>query len=89
VPIDGYGCSNDAQGFLSAPSFDAVAITLPNADDHIDTSISLIYPRAPSSANKKEFDEFIGLRKLQTVIDDPAPAPRLGTSQGNRARRPV
>ncbi len=60
VPIEGYGFSNDAQGFLSAPSFDAAAITLPNANDHIDTSISLIYPRASSSADKEEFDRFIG-----------------------------
>jgi hypothetical protein len=63
VPIEGYGFSNDAQGFLRAPSFDAAAIALPNADDHIDTSISLIYPRAPSSADQKEFDEFMGTAK--------------------------
>jgi uncharacterized protein (DUF2141 family) len=60
VPLEGYGFSNDAQGFLSAPSFAAAAITLPNATDHIDTSISLIYPRVPSSADKEEFEEFMG-----------------------------
>jgi hypothetical protein len=60
VPVEGYGFSNDAQGFLSAPSFNAAAITLPPSDEIIDASISLIYPRAPSSADKEDFDQFMG-----------------------------
>src|SRR6185437_944374 len=36
MPTEGYGFSNDAHGFLgSAPSFDAAAITLGNADKEI------------------------------------------------------
>jgi uncharacterized protein (DUF2141 family) len=42
VPTEGYGFSNDARGFLSAPSFDAAAITIGNADASI--AISLTYP---------------------------------------------
>lgn len=60
VPVEGYGFSNDAQGFLSAPSFNAAAITLQPSDEIIDASISLIYPRAPSSADKEDFDQFMG-----------------------------
>ncbi len=60
VPIEGYGFSNDAQGLLGAPSFDATAITLQNADERVKASVSLIYPRAPSSADQKDFDRFMG-----------------------------
>lgn len=45
---EGYGFGNDARGFLSAPSFDAAAITIGNAD--VSTSITLIYPRSPYTA---------------------------------------
>jgi len=43
VPTEGYGFSNDAQGFLTAPSFDAAGLTLDAGDSAI--TISLIYPK--------------------------------------------
>jgi uncharacterized protein (DUF2141 family) len=48
VPTEGYGFSNDAQGLLTAPSFDAAAVTLDGADK--DITISLIYPKKTVSA---------------------------------------
>jgi uncharacterized protein (DUF2141 family) len=42
VPTEGYGFSKDARGFLSAPSFDAAAITIGDGDSSI--AISLTYP---------------------------------------------
>lgn len=60
VPIEGYGFSNDAQGLLGAPSFDAAAITLQSADERVSASVSLIYPRAASSQDQKDFDQFMG-----------------------------
>lgn len=64
VPVEGYGFSNNAQGFLSAPSFNAAAITLPPSDETIDASISLIYPRAFSSEDKKDYEQFMGSSKV-------------------------
>jgi uncharacterized protein (DUF2141 family) len=58
VPTEGYGFSNDAQGFLGAPSFDAAAVTIGEAD--VRTAISLIYPRASSAADNADYDWFIG-----------------------------
>jgi uncharacterized protein (DUF2141 family) len=52
VPTEGYGFSNDARGFLSAPSFDAAAITVGDADASID--ISLTYP--PPTSPDDEID---------------------------------
>ena len=55
VPTEGYGFSNNAQGFLSAPSFDAAAVTLHGTDKVV--AISLIYPKsaaAPSPAVIRE-----------------------------------
>jgi uncharacterized protein (DUF2141 family) len=60
VPLEGYGFSNDAQGFLSAPSFDAAAVTLKDPNESKTTSISLIYPRARSVEENDEFEQFIG-----------------------------
>jgi uncharacterized protein (DUF2141 family) len=60
VPIEGYGFSNDARGFLGAPSFDAAAITFLNADERINASISLIYPQAPSSEDQDDLDQLMG-----------------------------
>ncbi|HEY0524782.1 MAG TPA: DUF2141 domain-containing protein [Stellaceae bacterium] len=57
VPTEGYGFGNDAQGFLSAPSFDATAITIGDAD--LSASISLVYPRAPSSEETSDYDRLI------------------------------
>jgi uncharacterized protein (DUF2141 family)/ABC-type transporter MlaC component len=45
VPTEGYGFSNNAQGFLSAPSFDAAAVTLYGTDTVL--AISLNYRGAP------------------------------------------
>jgi uncharacterized protein (DUF2141 family) len=42
VPTEGYGFGNDAQGILRAPSFDAAAVTVGDAD--VSTSVTLIYP---------------------------------------------
>jgi uncharacterized protein (DUF2141 family) len=44
VPTEGYGFSNNAQGFLGAPSFAAAAVTLDGSDQSI--AVSLIYPKA-------------------------------------------
>ena len=60
VPVEGYGFSNDARGFLGAPSFDAAAIACQNADERINASISLIYPRAVSTEDQKDYDQFMG-----------------------------
>jgi len=43
VPAEGYGFSNDAQGLLAAPSFDAAGMTLDA--DYSEIRISLIYPK--------------------------------------------
>jgi uncharacterized protein (DUF2141 family) len=58
VPTEGYGFSNDARGFLSAPSFDASAITLGDADANI--AIALTYPPPLSSDDNAEFYQFFG-----------------------------
>lgn len=42
LPMEGYGFGNNAQGFLGAPSFDAAAINVENAD--VRAHIKLIYP---------------------------------------------
>jgi uncharacterized protein (DUF2141 family) len=42
VPTEGYAFSNNAQGLLGAPNFDAAAVVVDNADKAIE--ISLIYP---------------------------------------------
>lgn len=58
VTTEGYGFGNDAQGLLSAPSFEAAAITIGNAD--VSTSITLIYPGAPSVEDKSDYDRLTG-----------------------------
>ena len=58
MPTEGYGFSNDAQGFLGAPSFDAAAVTIGEVD--VRAAISLIYPRASSAADNADYDWFIG-----------------------------
>jgi uncharacterized protein (DUF2141 family) len=47
VPIEGYGFSNNAEGFLAAPSFDRAAVTLDTANTAI--SITLKYPGSHKS----------------------------------------
>ena len=58
VPTEGYGFSNEAQGFLSAPSFDAAAIAI--GSTNVSASITLIYPNLPSITDKSDFDLFVG-----------------------------
>ena len=41
IPLEGYGFSNNAHGFFSAPSFDAAAVTVGKGDTNI--SIALNY----------------------------------------------
>ena len=57
VPTEGYGFSNDARGFLGAPSFDAAAVILGQADRAI--SLSLVYPRMPSLQDQAELKGFL------------------------------
>jgi uncharacterized protein (DUF2141 family) len=52
VPIEGFGFSNDAHGFLSAPSFDAAAIEVGSIDRTI--SISLLYHHFPTAQDEAD-----------------------------------
>jgi uncharacterized protein (DUF2141 family) len=52
VPTEGYGFSNNAEGFLSSPPFDAAGVTLDGADDGI--AISLIYPKLRPTSDLPE-----------------------------------
>jgi uncharacterized protein (DUF2141 family) len=52
VPTEGYGFSNDAQGFLAAPSFAAAGLTLDAGDRAI--TISLIYPKTAQGPTPAE-----------------------------------
>ncbi|MDP2123112.1 MAG: DUF2141 domain-containing protein [Parvibaculum sp.] len=45
IPIEGYGFSNNAIGFLRAPSFDKAAVTVGEGD--VSISIALTYQVAP------------------------------------------
>jgi uncharacterized protein (DUF2141 family) len=47
MPTEGYGFSNNAMGFFSAPSFDGAAVTVGTHDMSI--SIALIYPGASAT----------------------------------------
>jgi len=58
APTEGYGFGNDARGFLSAPAFDAAAITIGDAD--VSASITLQYPRIPSVEDLRDFNRFMG-----------------------------
>jgi uncharacterized protein (DUF2141 family) len=49
VPTEGYGFSNNAEGFLGSPSFDAAGVSLDGADHSI--AISLIYPTLRSTSD--------------------------------------
>jgi uncharacterized protein (DUF2141 family) len=55
VPTEGYGFSNDAHGFLSAPSFDAAAVELGSVDKII--SIPLLYHRAPTAQDQADLNQ--------------------------------
>jgi uncharacterized protein (DUF2141 family) len=58
VPTEGYCFSNDAMGFLGAPSFDAAAVTLGEGDKKI--SMTLVYPRSHSLQDQAELRGFLG-----------------------------
>jgi len=58
IPTEGYGFSNDARGLLSAPSFDAAAVTIDSAD--VSIVISLSYPWAASREDTLEYNQFFG-----------------------------
>ena len=58
IPTEGYGFSNDARGFLSAPSFDAAAVTIGDADASI--VLSLTYPPASSDDDMELYQFFSG-----------------------------
>ena len=57
VPTEGFGFSNNAHGFLSAPSFDAAAIELGSLDENI--SISLLYHHPPTTQDQAELNELL------------------------------
>lgn len=44
IPIEGYGFSNDARGFMGPPSFDAAAIAVGGDDDLISIVVKTVYP---------------------------------------------
>jgi uncharacterized protein (DUF2141 family) len=46
VPTEGYCFSNNARGFLGAPSFEAATVTVGTAD--MSTAVALVYPSVPS-----------------------------------------
>jgi uncharacterized protein (DUF2141 family) len=52
VPTEGYGFSNNAEGFLGSPSFDAAGVVLDGAEDCV--AISLIYPKPRSTSGLPE-----------------------------------
>ncbi|HXQ50124.1 MAG TPA: DUF2141 domain-containing protein [Stellaceae bacterium] len=54
IPVEAYGFSNNAQGFMGAPSFDAAAVDVGSGDKSI--SITLIYPVLPSIQDKADLD---------------------------------
>jgi len=63
VPTEGYAFSNDARGFLSAPSFAAAAVTVGEGDACI--TLSLIYPAPVSDEEMSDFNSFIGSASAQ------------------------
>ncbi len=58
VPTEGYGFSNDARGFLSAPSFEAAALEVSDSD--VSTTVDLIYPTGLSDEDRSDYDRYIG-----------------------------
>ena len=44
IPIEGYGFSNDARGFMGPPSFDAAAITVGADDGVLSIVVKIAYP---------------------------------------------
>lgn len=58
VPTEGYCFSRDAQGVFSAPSFDAAALTIGDADVSVTTA--LVYPRTVSEDDNEDYQSFAG-----------------------------
>ncbi len=58
VPTEGYCFSRDAQGIFSAPSFDAAAISLGEAD--VRATISVIYPRTATDEDNADYEDIVG-----------------------------
>ncbi len=58
VPTEGYGFSNDARGFLSAPSFEAAAIAVGDGD--VSAAVDLSYPRGSSEEERSDYEQYIG-----------------------------
>jgi uncharacterized protein (DUF2141 family) len=54
VPTEGYGFSNNAEGFLAAPSFKKAAVMLDSPNRAI--SITLKYPHSPPAGEQKNID---------------------------------
>ena len=53
VPTEGYGFSNGATAFLTAPTFDAAAFDV-GPDGAVETSMSLVYPREQALAPQED-----------------------------------
>ena len=60
VPSEGYGFSNNAYGFLAAPSFEAAAVTIARTDSHVVSSITLSYPHVESKEERQEYQGLVG-----------------------------
>jgi uncharacterized protein (DUF2141 family) len=52
IPTEGYGFSNDAEGFLGAPAFKTAAVMLDHNDKAI--TITLKYPRGQHYGEKRD-----------------------------------
>jgi uncharacterized protein (DUF2141 family) len=57
VPTEGFGFSNDAHGFLGAPSFEDAAIELGTVDRRI--SITLLYHHSPTAQDQADLNELL------------------------------
>jgi uncharacterized protein (DUF2141 family) len=57
MPTEGFGFSNDAHAFLSAPSFDAAAVELGSVDRSL--SISLLYHHAPTAQDQADMKDLL------------------------------
>jgi uncharacterized protein (DUF2141 family) len=58
VPIEGFGFSNHAQAFLSAPSFDAAAVDVGVADSTV--PVELLYYVPPSAQDQADLSKMHG-----------------------------
>jgi uncharacterized protein (DUF2141 family) len=63
APAEGYGFSNDAHGFMSAPAFDAAALTIADSDRSV--AIALTYPLRIPPADQSDYDRLIGAQSAK------------------------